>query len=58
MGRLFTYMVKAAAGHYRGVGNTDTNVQSNYADLRQPNTKRTVTPSPVSSARPKSTARR
>ena len=48
----------AQAGHYRGVGAVDTNTRSNYADLRQPTTTRSVTPPPVTSVRPKSTARR
>lgn len=55
-GRTRTYVGKSGRGritvgddarsgyHYRGNGNVDRNVQSNYTDLRQPNTQRPVTP--------------
>ena len=62
-GRTRTYVGKSGRGritvgddagsgyHYRGNGNIDRNVQSNYADLRQPNTQRPVTPPQIKSPR-------
>ena len=48
----------AAAGHYRGAGAADTNTRSNYADLRQPNATRPVTPPTVPPARKSPTTSR
>lgn len=62
-GRTRTYVGKSGRGritvgddagsgyHYRGNGNIDRNVQSNYADLRQPNTQRPGTPPQIKSPR-------